>query len=112
MLLLSGLFCYSGRSDRSRSPIRVDNVGRRRDVQHADGKGDNNMNMMNQMMMPGVYGQGMMFFLYSLGYDDDPRIQWKHLNARKISAQPVQWFWPAEVTYIYLSIYTSKLSYF
>ncbi|KOB78100.1 Ecto-NOX disulfide-thiol exchanger 1 [Operophtera brumata] len=50
------------RRDRSRSPVRVDNVGRRRDGKSQDlnkgGSGD--MNMMNQMMMSNMYGQGNM----------------------------------------------------
>ncbi|XP_028178561.1 ecto-NOX disulfide-thiol exchanger 2-like [Ostrinia furnacalis] len=50
------------RRDRSRSPMRVDQVGRRRDKSnHQDSnKGGDMSNVMNQMMMSNMYPQGNM----------------------------------------------------
>ncbi|XP_026486988.1 ecto-NOX disulfide-thiol exchanger 2-like [Vanessa tameamea] len=52
----------SGRKDRSRSPIRGDNSGRRRDTKNGDqSKSSENMpNVINPMMMPNIYPQGNM----------------------------------------------------
>lgn len=48
--------------DRSRSPVRVDNVGRRRDSKNQDSNktGNDMSNVMNQMMMTNMYSQGNM----------------------------------------------------
>ncbi|KAM3966308.1 ecto-NOX disulfide-thiol exchanger 1 [Aphomia sociella] len=50
------------RRDRSRSPMRVDSVGRRRDSKTQDGNktGNDLSNVMNQMMMTNMYSQGNM----------------------------------------------------
>ncbi|KAL0822624.1 hypothetical protein ABMA28_004657 [Loxostege sticticalis] len=49
------------RRDRSRSPMRVDQVGRRRDSKQQDGNKTAEMpNVMNQMMMSNMYPQGNM----------------------------------------------------
>lgn len=58
LLFLSG----NNRRDRSRSPTRVDSVGRRRDSKLSqDGHqktGDMSNNVMSQMMMANMYQQG------------------------------------------------------
>ncbi|CAH2981264.1 unnamed protein product [Chilo suppressalis] len=51
----------SSRRDRSRSPMRVDNVGKRRENKQHDNMKPSDMNtMMNPMMMQNMYSQGNM----------------------------------------------------
>lgn len=51
---------FTGRRDRSRSPVRLDNIGRRKDNKNHDGNKSHSgdLNMMNQMIMSNMYGQG------------------------------------------------------
>ena len=53
-------FLGNVRMERSRSPHRVDNVGRRRDNKPQDSAkpGDNMPNVMNPMLMTNMYPQG------------------------------------------------------
>lgn len=60
------LYFSSGRRDRSRSPMRGDSNGRRRDSKNVDqSKNPDNMpNIMTPMMMQNLYSQGIDSFGY------------------------------------------------